>query len=379
MTLSNDPVGTLRSEITERLPEYDRSASQMRRELATYAAQVCGAARPGVGILMMQTANDFSDLLTDLGMGRGRPAMRCLRSIFESLITMLDIADQDSDAEEKYEEHYAVAKYQAATIQAGLTGLTGNALKAERHRRHKEQRDHKHAHDEAIQKRGVHFGRNWAGQTLRDRATRHGYADDYDLYRLASFSVHISAGGARGIERSYGGVPVHRFGPDLLDCPLAFNEGLRYFKHFIEALSCSTKADAERVLLALAELESLREPYRKLVSRIDNDLWPETLPIGPVVVRALLPDGTRKWLLHDNGQRRIIECRQPDNATRKQLERTERLLDEVNESGSKRDEWVTVAILYANADPLPNAHWRPDGHLVPLDWNPWSLMLPWDQ
>lgn len=351
----------------------------MRKELAAYNSSLSGSRRPGVGILVTQAVNDFSDLLADLEMGRGRPAMRCLRSIFESLITMLDITDPNSDAIDKYEEHYGVASYQAATMRAGLTGLTGNELRAERHRRHKEQRIHKQAHDEALAKRGSQFKRNWTNETLMKRAARHGYGDEYDLYRVASSPIHVSSGGMSGIERQYGDTPVYRFGPNLVDCSLAFNEGLHYFKLFVEALASYTGFTAKRVFQALSALESLQKEYRKTIRRIDEDLWPTVAPIGSIVVRALLPDGRRKWILHDNDQGRIIECSPPNGTTEPQVRAAEEALSEAEEALYEREEWITVAMLGATADPLPHARWRPEGLIVPLDWNPYGLMLPWDQ
>lgn len=372
-------ISYVQARLAEHLPEYSRAVTEIRRELGVCNGQVHSSAYRGISLLTVQTANDFSDLLDDIGMGRGRPAMRSLRSIFESLITMLDIASGDSDAADRYEEHYAVVMYQAATMKAGLTGLTRNDLRAERHRRHKQQRTHKRAHDEAIATRGGQFKRGWAEQSLKTRAARHGYAEDYDLYGVLSSSVHVSAGGVQGIERFYEGTPVYRLGPDLLTCPLALNEGLRYFRHFVEALSAHTGITAERLIDALSALESPSGEYRKLIRRIDGDLWPDARPVGMVVVRALLPDGRRMWLLHDNQQHRIIECSDPKNAEPERMESAEQMLDMAEGTYFDGEEWFIVALLRATADPLPGAKWRPGGLLVPLDWNPHGLVLPWDQ
>lgn len=379
MYSGRDPSITIQSLISQDLPSLSAAVAEMRKELAAYNSAFSSSRRLGVGILVTQAVNDFSDLLADIEMGRGRPAMRSLRSIFESLITMLDITDPASDAIDRYEEHYGVARYQAATMRAGLTGLTGNDLRAECHRRHKEQRQHKQAHDKALAKRGSQFRRNWTSETLLDRAVRHGYGDDYGLYRVASSPIHVSSGGMSGIERQYGGTPVYRFGPNLLDCPLAFNEGLRYFRLFIETLAGYTEFTAERVLQALLALESLQSGYRNTIRLIDEDLWPTVAPIGTIVVRALLPDGSRKWILHDNDQGRIIECHPPNDTTDPQLKAVEELLDEAEERLCEREEWITVAMLGATASPLPGAKWRQEGLIVPLDWNPYELMLPWDQ
>lgn len=371
-------IGYVQAQVAEHLPGLNRAVAEIRKELGAYVGLVHPSAHRGVNLLTVQTVNDFSDLLADIGMGRGRPAIRGLRSIFESLVTMLDIAS-GTDAADRYEEHYAVVRYQAATMKVALTGLAGNDLRAENHRRRKQQRTYRKAHDEAIAKRGRSFERTWSDESLQTRAARHGYTKDYDLYRVLSSSVHVAAGGARGVERRYDETPVYRFGPDLLNCPLALSEGLRYFVLFVEALADQTGIPAERLISTLTGLEALIGAYRRLIWRIDGDLWPDNLPIGMIVVRALLPDGQRRWILHDNQQQRIIACSDPKNATQEQIESAERLLDTVEDTHRNRDEWITVALVQATADPLTRAKWRSDGHLVPLDWNPHGLMFPWDQ
>lgn len=372
-------ISYVKAQVDEHLPEYSRAVGRIRREIGAYVGLVHPYGHRGINLLVAQTSNDFIDLLDDIGMGRGRPALRGLRSILESFITMLDISSGDVDTADRYAEHYAVVMYQAATMEAGLSGLSGNDLRAERHRRHKQQRMHKQAHEEAIASRGGSFRRNWTDEPLKARADRHGHANDYDFYRVLSASTHVSAGGARGVERRYGETPVYRFGPDLLNCPLALNEGLRYFKLFIEALSAHTGISAESLISVLSDLESSRGAYRKLISRIDGDLWPDQTPLGMMVVRALLPDGQRKWLLHDNEQGRIIECSGPKISTQQQIENAERSLDTVEATHPDRGEWITVALLGATADPLMQARWRSDEHLAPFDFNSRELMLPWDQ
>ena len=101
-------IGYVKAQVAEHLPEYSRAVGQMRRELGAFRGLVHPSAHRAVSLLWVQTANDFIDLLDDIGMGRGRPAMRGLRSIFESLITMLDIASGEGDAADRYAEQYAV-------------------------------------------------------------------------------------------------------------------------------------------------------------------------------------------------------------------------------------------------------------------------------
>ncbi len=96
-----------------------------------------------------------------------------------------------------------------------------------------------------------------------------------------------------------------------------------------------------------------------------------------VVVRALLPNGQRKWLIHHNQQEQIIECHPPSNATQQQLKSAEEVLDEVEQRSCIREEWVTVALFDTTAEPLPDAKWRSEmllAHLDPIR-NPHRLTL----
>ena len=61
------------------------------------------------------------------------------------------------------------------------------------------------------------------------------------------------------------------------------------------------------------------------------------------------------------------------------MDSAEQSLGEWEEEHQDRDEWMTFALLETTADPLPSARWRPDELLVPLDWTPHGLILPWDQ
>ena len=90
MPNSLSAIDYVKSQLAEHLLEYSQAVTKVREELDSYyALTILSNARRGVMISTVQTVNDFCDLLDDIKMGRGRPAMRALRSIFESLITIL--------------------------------------------------------------------------------------------------------------------------------------------------------------------------------------------------------------------------------------------------------------------------------------------------
>lgn len=365
--------------ILEALPDLGQAIAETRQELFAFNVTTSTNRQRGIGILLVQAINDFSDLLADIAMGRGRPAMRCLRTVFESLITMKDITNPNSNDLQRYEDFFAVASYQEAIMEVGMSGLVGKRLRAERHRKHKEERKHKKAHDEAIAKWGKGFKHNWTNRTFRQRAAKHGFSEEYKIYRLASSIVHVSSGGMSGIEREYDELNVHRFGPNLIDCPLAFSEGLRLFETFIEGIANYTGVSADRVNQSLAKLKLLQVDYREYITRLDQSLWPKEPPFGHMVVRALLPNGERKWIIHDQTQQRIIECHPPKAVTSLQLKNAEASLNEWEALHPVRPDWITSALLGATSVPLTDANWRSEEIITPFEWNANKLLLPWDK
>ncbi|MCA1706717.1 MAG: hypothetical protein LC808_27015 [Actinobacteria bacterium] len=69
-----------------------------------------------------EAALDFLDLITDICRGRGRPALRSARSLFELLITLHDITSSP-DLAERYFRHQFVVSQQMATLDMGKTSF----------------------------------------------------------------------------------------------------------------------------------------------------------------------------------------------------------------------------------------------------------------
>ena len=77
----------------------------------------------------------------------------------------------------------------------------GKDRRAEKHRLKKLGRDAERRFAEAEALHGRTFARQWHPKSVRDRADGFGWAEAYDLYRLASLVTHGSAGGALGSTR----------------------------------------------------------------------------------------------------------------------------------------------------------------------------------
>ena len=61
------PSVRMKALIEEHLPEYNRAFTEIRSELGAYGGRVHPFAHRSVSLLLVQTANDFIDLLDDIG------------------------------------------------------------------------------------------------------------------------------------------------------------------------------------------------------------------------------------------------------------------------------------------------------------------------
>ena len=274
--------------------------------------------------------NDFADLLFDLRSGRGRPAARGCRSIFENLVTVLDVTGSAAEGE-RFLAHRPIIEQLASGITWELDRLEGRERKAEEHRIRTLQRDSKGPATDATLQYGLAFRRGWAKANLKDRANGHGLSADYAVYQLMSAVLHGSSGGALGTVRQRGvhGRVTHRMGPALALCPIAYLRGVTYFQMLVERLVAhSGRVDlAERARPLIDGLKALLDlwpAYRRAVLRLDEQMWATALPVPTqVTVLALDRAGSATWWLWDLVTKQVVQAREP--AESKDAERAVRI------------------------------------------------------
>lgn len=180
-----------------------------------------------------------------------------------------------------------------------------------------------------------------------------------------------------GLVKEIDGSQVHRRGWALGDAPLALEAGTGFFEEIVQVI-----APGQACLAFLEALQDVREHIPALgevLRELDEGLWPAVAPINNVVLLALLPDGRREWLIHDNAMSRVILAADPHQCSRVALRKAEEHLDAVEMERPERDDWFTCALLGAVATPRAGAEWRPDEVILPLDWTSGSPTLPFDQ
>lgn len=232
-------------------------------------------------------------------------------------MTVLDVTT-DPALGQRFLDHRALVEQQAARLPFEVDALSGNERKAERHRLQVLARDSSATADTAVATYGKDYRRGWASSTLKDRAARHGLAADYEVYGLTSSVLHGSAGGAVGtvrVDRQAGS--VHRLGPALALCPLAFLRGLAYYRQIVETLVAHNgRPDVARraapVLDALDAALALWPEYRSAVVALDELLWASALPVSTLMtVLSLDRAGTPSWWLWDLATQRVAHATPP--------------------------------------------------------------------
>ena len=250
---------------------------------------------------MTHVANDAIDLMYDLLLGRGRPAFKTARSLYEHQVAAELILDPVMAR--RYLDHDAVGRSYFGDLVRLEEHLRGKDLKAYRHRRRKIERDTKAAVAHGMAKYGASFRRGWAPGTLLDNAKATGRDSDYAFYKAASLPTHGAIAGLFGARMEDGSSSIYRTGPALAACTLAGAYGLTFVEMAL------TSGDS---IIARGALDEWRRRHRDLISELptyiaavektDADLWSEHVPINaaPMVVVDSYQE-TDLWLVMPAG------------------------------------------------------------------------------
>ncbi|MDQ3532861.1 MAG: hypothetical protein M3456_10905 [Actinomycetota bacterium] len=321
----------------------------------------------GITVLLSQAQNDFLDALADVSWGRGRAALRSARSLFDHLVTATEIF-RNPALERRYVDHRWVIEQLEGRLEIEGQQLKGKDRSADTHYRKKLLRDSRQQYETAISIYGGGFRRVWIDTDLASRADAHGLGAEYDFYRLASAVLHGSSGGALGIRKEIQGSVVHRTGPALLLCPLAFLQALRYFDGIVEAYEQSQRKSqiSAELRQAIRNARLIWPEYRRALRKLDKGIWPDVPPAG-LIATVVFDSITRirRWYLHDPESGRIREANPPSYIQPEQeniLLSVERFYYE-NQPGSR--ELISMAMVGVHAEPKPESIWRDERELLP--------------
>lgn len=359
-----DAPSVMEREIRSRVPELKAALDQLSGALVHFISSAHSNYPPdgpgGVPVVLSQVVNDFVDVLYDITSGRGRSALRGARSLFELMVTAKDVMT-DVEHERRYVAHAPVVEQLEAELAVQHDELPLWARWAERRRR-KMGRASKASYEQALSAYGKSFKRGWAPSDLASRATKHGLEREYNFYRLSSSVLHGSSGGVLGIRKLIEGRTVHRTGPALYLCPLAFLQALRYFDMTVETYEQTQTKNAitAEIRKSVALVRELWPKYYKALHKLDELTWPTAPPVWMIAVFVVTPDQAQ-WYLHDV-VRGLVWVADPPEPLHPE---NQAFLDETARQFQHAGVPVaSFAFFGMRVDPRPETAWEKDGWLM---------------
>lgn len=312
-----------------------------------------------------QAANEFVDLLVDCIRCRGRPAIKAARSLFELLLTVLDISE-DAEALERYGEHRWLVFDTASQLASGTA-----TSKSAAHRQKKFERWLRPEVERVLRRFGEGFRRGWRKDTLADAAVRHGRQPDYEFYRLASAVLHGSSGGVLGqylLEGAKGEeVATHRIGLNLSLCPDAYMRGISAFEGVVSATSGIAGGAAASLQEILQRLQQRAEQYSDLMEQLDREWWRTVERARLFAIATVDERGHTRWFLYDTRRNQLRAAVPPEQVPAPiqgvlndltGARRSGRTID-----GVRDDEVITVNAMGVYLVPKQNSDWFHAAHL----------------
>lgn len=362
LRLFGGPQTTFR-QIIEHLPEFEALATELADAISyfgsgAYSNNPSGALR----LVTAQGINDFVDGTWDCLAGRGRPALRAARSVFESLINLKDLLN-DPELEERYLDHLVVVEAATRDIKTNPGFLTTRERIRRRIRRRRENQARLERVAAIEAKYDRRFLNQWHPTDFRTRAEKHGFVDDYQFYRKSSAVLHGASAGKTGLVADSGGHTHFRTGPALELCQIAYPYILRFFQQFVDACGeVLSHPSIDELSDVLTRWRDLTPDYVRLVSRIDKEAWPKHAIPGPCAVAVIRADTGLRWYLHDMPNGRIKAARLTGHLPQHLAQVLEVMTKQV--SVLNPAEPVSVAFIDVEVEPLKGAKWTKDEDIL---------------
>lgn len=367
-----DPHDFLASELPE-FAELLWHASLEQHALATQTLSHTGIDY-ALRLVATQAINDFTDLLSDLGQGQGRSAMRAARALIEHGVNAHTVAASTTDAQ-RYLDHLDQGRAVVWTLEPGADLFPGREAQRYLRKLRKLGQPAQRRFDAAVRKYGAPFRRGWHAENLRDRANRFGIGDLYEYYRLGSLVSHGAGGGALGSTREHPeGFRTLRQGPALELAPIAYLAGLYGYREVLNALEgASADLNVPAFSDGLAALEESWPDYFAAMQKLDEQLWPDVQVQSPTVVYAFAQNGRERWFIHLPHQGVLLPAERPvlPSGHEEQLRSVvDNTLTHQRHLFTADQRFVTVAVLGVHARPRGNKGSVADTAFLPIPEGP---------
>jgi len=347
-------------ELLARVDGLDEAIRGLNDPIWFVVNHVLGAPQPlqWLGALVNQLLNELADLTHDAVCGRGRPAVKAARTIFELLVAAKDITTGPWPMADRYDRHRWLVWRDAADLEDQTR--RGHLSRQETHTRKVSRREVDRNAAAAINDYGAGFRTRWHPESLRERAKNHGLGDDYEWYRLASAVLHGSAGGILGTYIEFRkGPTLHRTGSALALAPDSLTFGLRWARMAFEALTPAIGEITTMMTEAIERIEALVPRFEQVVEDYDHELWQAVeardLELFVLVTRR----GKPLWYIRarmTNWVRPAIEPQFLPTAQKEALERCAEQTRSVLRDGESRS--IVVMTDDRRVFPVPGEGWR---------------------
>ena len=313
--------------------------------------------------LFNHASNDALDLVTDVLEGRGRASARAARALLEHTVGLHDVT-APGDVADRYESEFYLFAQQLAQREPGVDLTSGER---QRKLQQKYRTMDRKSLGQARLAREQHksLNRGWATGKIVDRCNKYGLVENYKGYKILSAFVHGNAGGLLGAKRVVGGANVHRTGPSLELCSLAWIEGLRNFAAGLPALPLVSDVDVGPTLSAVDGLLSAWGDVDGALRHVDGLMWPTSPPDHNIIVLGFFP-ARERWYYLDMGSRMIAHIDPPPNAEEEIAKLYEQWGAEIEEGklGQTDGRPYTVPLRHLRPSPVPSRRWFPAGSIL---------------
>lgn len=263
-------------------------------------------------MLLNHFSNDLIILIDRVRDGDGRSAARSARSIYEALVSFADVI-RFPEAAERYLRHSSVTDNLLDQRRPGSAYLRAREARSEGRRFARAAKRSAKSLRDSLDLFGSSFRSRWSKDSLFQMAVRNGLGDEYDGYRILSGVMHATSGALSGTRKARDEIVVNRLGTDLHLSALAYIEGLRWGREFVQRLSGHLSAKPNFGNL-IDTLDFLLSAYPEVLSasrKLDRTIWPETLPPPAIAVLVVYASGER-WFIHDPQRGSLAAARPPE-------------------------------------------------------------------
>jgi hypothetical protein len=174
--LTLDGAVALGDEVARRAPAWRAAAEEAVTQLGADTRSVVDAtaddgspAARALQLIFVEAANDFWDTLHDAATGRGRPALRATRTLFELRLDALDVASNSTLAE-RWQDHLPVADVAEGNLTRVERHLAGDARRTVRRRMSHIRKRGERELAKARARWGKNFGTRWHPQSSQARS-----------------------------------------------------------------------------------------------------------------------------------------------------------------------------------------------------------------